>query len=105
MIFRKSHGNAYFNAIQSQLKELYLNSIFELHANNKTTASVKAISFEILKDIEDDLKRSKQPYKSYYLNKIKRFLANPDEFEVQETPVLPDGSPIGSDAFCSQFKL
>jgi ribosome biogenesis GTPase A len=105
-IFRKSYGDAYFSAIQSQLKEIYLNSLFELHANNKTTASVKAISFGILKGIESDLKKAKsEPYKEYYLNKIKRFLANPDEFEVQETPVLPDGSPIGSDAFCSQFKL
>ena len=104
-IFKKTYDDAYFNAIQSQLKEIYLNSLFELHVNNKTTPSVKAISFEILKDIEDDLKRSKQPYKSYYLSKIKRFIINPDDFEVQETPVLPDGSPIGMDTFCSQFKI
>tara|TARA_B100000767_G_scaffold265223_2_gene281051 strand:- start:7724 stop:10195 length:2472 start_codon:yes stop_codon:yes gene_type:complete len=104
-IFRKSYGNAYFTAIQSQLKEIYLNSLFELHANKKTTTSVKAISYGILKDIENDLKKAKsEPYKTYYLNKIKRFLANPYEFEVQETPLLPDGSPIGTDAFCSQFK-
>jgi hypothetical protein len=39
---------------------------------------------------------------SYYLNKINRFVDNPEAYEVLQTPVLPDGSPIGMDTFCSQ---
>ena len=83
-----------------------MNVLFGLHANNNTTASVKAISFGVIKRIENGLKKNTlEPHRAYYINKIKRFLDNPEAYEVQETPVLPDGSPIGTDTFCSQFTL
>ena len=103
-IFKKQYRDSYHQAIQAQLKESYLNVLFGLHANNNTTASVKAISFGVIKRIENGLKKNTlEPYRAYYINKIKRFLENPEAYEVQETPVLPDGSPIGTDTFCSQF--
>ena len=105
-IFKKQYRDSYHQAIQTQLKESYLNVLFGLHANNNTTASVKAISFGVIKRIENGLKKNTlEPYRAYYINKIKRFLENPEAYEVQETPVLPDGSPIGTDTFCSQFTL
>ena len=105
-IFKKQYRDSYHQAIQTQLKESYLNVLFGLHANNNTTASVKAISFGVIKRIENGLKKNTlEPYRAYYINKIKRFLDNPEAYEVQETPVLPDGSPIGTDTFCSQFTL
>ena len=105
-IFKKQYRDSYHQAIQAQLKESYLNVLFGLHANNNTTASVKAISFGVIKRIENGLKKNTlEPYRAYYINKIKRFLENPEAYEVQETPVLPDGSPIGTDTFCSQFTL
>ena len=105
-IFKKQYRDSYHQAIQTQLKESYLNVLFGLHANNNTTASVKAISFGVIKRIENGLKKNTlEPHQAYYINKIKRFLDNPEAYEVQETPVLPDGSPIGTDTFCSQFTL
>ena len=105
-IFKKQYRDSYHQAIQTQLKESYLNVLFGLHANNNTTASVKAISFGVIKRIENGLKKNTlEPHRAYYINKIKRFLDDPEAYEVQETPVLPDGSPIGTDAFCSQFTL
>jgi len=105
-IFKKQYRDSYYQAIQAQLKESYLNVLFGLHANNNTTASVKAISFGVIKRIENGLKKNTlEPYRAYYINKIKRFLENPEAYEVQETPVLPDGSPIGTDTFCNQFTL
>ena len=105
-IFKKQYRDSYHQAIQTQLKESYLNVLFGLHANNNTTASVKAISFGVIKRIENGLKKNTlEPYRAYYINKIKRFLENPEAYKVQETPVLPDGSPIGTDTFCSQFTL
>ena len=105
-IFKKQYRDSYHQAIQTQLKESYLNVLFDLHANNNTTASVKAISFGVIKRIENGLKKNTlEPHRAYYINKIKRFLDDPEAYEVQETPVLPDGSPIGTDAFCSQFTL
>ena len=105
-IFKKQYRDSYHQAIQAQLKESYLNVLFGLHANNNTTASVKAISFGVIKRIENGLKKNTlEPYRAYYINKIKRFLENPEAYEVQETPVLPDGSPIGTDTFCSHFTL
>ena len=105
-IFKKQYRDSYHQAIQTQLKESYLNVLFGLHANNNTTASVKAISFGVIKRIENGLKKNTlEPHRAYYINKIKRFLDNPEAYEVQETPVLPDGSPIGTDTFCSQFTL
>ena len=105
-IFKKQYRDSYHQAIQTQLKESYLNVLFGLHANNNTTASVKAISFGVIKRIENGLKKNTlEPYRAYYINKIKRFLENPEAYEVQGTPVLPDGSPIGTDTFCSQFTL
>ena len=105
-IFKKQYRDSYHQAIQAQLKESYLNVLFGLHANNNTTASVKAISFGVIKRIENGLKKNTlEPHRAYYINKIKRFLDNPEAYEVQETPVLPDGSPIGTDTFCSQFTL
>ena len=103
-IFKKQYRDSYHQAIQAQLKESYLNVLFGLHANNNTTASVKAISFGVIKRIENGLKKNTlEPHRAYYINKIKRFLENPEAYEVQKTPVLPDGSPIGTDTFCSQF--
>ena len=105
-IFKKQYRDSYHQAIQTQLKESYLNVLFGLHANNNTTASVKAISFGVIKRIENGLKKNTlEPHRAYYINKIKRFLDNPEAYEVKETPVLPDGSPIGTDTFCSQFTL
>ena len=105
-IFKKQYRDSYHQAIQTQLKESYLNVLFDLHANNNTTASVKAISFGVIKRIENGLKKNTlEPHRAYYINKIKRFLDDPEAYEVQETPVLPDGSPIGTDVFCSQFTL
>ena len=105
-IFKKQYRDLYHQAIQAQLKESYLNVLFGLHANNNTTASVKAISFGIIKRIENGLKKNTlEPHRDYYINKIKRFLENPGAYEIQETPVLPDGSPIGTDTFCNQFTL
>ena len=105
-IFKKQYRDSYHQAIQTQLKESYLNVLFDLHANNNTTASVKAISFGVIKRIENGLKKNTlEPHRAYYINKIKRFLDNPEAYEVQETPVLPDGSPIGTDTFCSHFTL
>ena len=105
-IFIKKYNDPYYQAIQSQLKESYLNILFDLYVNSKTTASVKAISYGVIQRIESGLKKNKTVnYNPYYLNKIKRFFENPKAYEVQETPVLPDGSPIGTDAFCSQFNL
>jgi hypothetical protein len=51
--------------------------------------------------METSFKKSKDD-NSYYINKIRRFLENRDSYEVQQTPVLPDGSPIGTEIFCSQ---
>ena len=103
-IFKKQYRDSYHQAIQAQLKESYLNVLFGLHANNNTTASVKAISFGVIKRIENGLKKNTlEPHRAYYINKIKRFLENPEAYEVQETPVLPDGSPIGTNTFCSQL--
>ena len=103
-IFKKQYRDSYHQAIQAQLKESYLNVLFGLHANNNTTASVKPISFGVIKRIENGLKKNTlEPYRAYYINKIKRFLENPEAYEVQETPVLPDGSPIGTNTFCSQL--
>ncbi len=104
-IFKKQYANSYHKAIQTQLKEVYLNSVFELHTNANTSASVKAISFGIINRIERFLNSSKDPHRFYYLDKIKRFYLNPQKFEAQETPVLPDGSPIGETPFCSQFPM
>ena len=103
VIFKNKHKDSYYKAIQVQLKEVYLNALFDLHANAKTTASVKAISFSVIEEIETVIKNNKSmPNGSYYLNKINRFIDNPEAYEVLQTPVLPDGSPIGMDTFCSQ---
>ena len=103
-IFKKQYRDSYHQAIQTQLKESYLNVLFGLHAKNNTTASVKAINFGVIKRIENGLKKNTlEPHRAYYINKIKRFLEYPEAYEVQKTPVLPDGSPIGTDTFCSQF--
>jgi uncharacterized Fe-S center protein len=59
------------------------------------------MSFNLIKEMETSFKKSKDD-NSYYINKIRRFLENRDSYEVQQTPVLPDGSPIGTEIFCSQ---
>tara|TARA_B100000767_G_scaffold275095_1_gene310405 strand:+ start:51 stop:2519 length:2469 start_codon:yes stop_codon:yes gene_type:complete len=102
-IFNMNYKNSYYQAIQIQLREIYLDALFNLHTNIKTTALVKTYSFGVIKRIESRVRSNKSDSNSlYYLNKIKRFLENPESYEIQQTPVLPDGSPIGMDYFCSQ---
>ena len=100
-IFNNKYKDTYHQAIQQSLKENYLNALFDLHANTNTSATVKVTSFNLIKELETSLKKSKGD-NSYYISKIRRFLENRDSYEVQQTPVLPDGSPIGTEIFCSQ---
>ena len=80
--------------------------VWTLVSGDETKKTYYATMWLAAKKIKNGLnKNTLEPHRAYYINKIKRFLDNPEAYEVQQTPVLPDGSPIGTDAFCSQFTL
>jgi hypothetical protein len=94
--FKKKHKDAYLNEIQQTVNVNLLQQIMNLAVNDKATFQVNAIANKAIQNITLGLDTS--TYGMQYIRLIKQFNENPNDFKIKEAPVIPDGSPIGSDS-------
>ncbi len=96
--FKKNYKDAYLNEVQQMINVNVLKYIMNLAVNDKSYFQVNAIANEAIKSIFESLDNS--TYSFQYKRLIKQFNEEPEEFKLEASPKIPDGSPIGSD-ICS----
>ena len=93
--FKKVHTDAYLIEVQHTINVNVLKYIMNLALNDNSFFQVKAKANAAINAIANSLKNS--PYDMQYKRLINRFLEDPEEFKLEKSPKIPDGSPIGSD--------
>jgi hypothetical protein len=71
--------------------------MIELAASGRPNPVTKAIMHKKLTDLQSTLSREVDADSQYAAHLIAQYLTNPEEFEVDDAPGPPPGSPIGSD--------
>jgi len=100
--FKKSHKDTYHQELQNVVNVQVLNHLFSLSANDKMYKQVNAIVNSKIYEIHEILKNSKakgvqQLYHKEMIRMMADFKKNPTKFKKQNTPKIPDGSPIGNE--------
>ena len=93
--FKTSHKDPYLNEVQQMVNENVLKYIMNLAVNDNAYFQVNAIANKAIQTIFEGLDNS--VYSNQYKRLIKRFNEEPEEFKLESSPKIPDGSPIGSD--------
>lgn len=94
--FGKTHNDAYLNEIQQMVNVNVLKYLMNLASNDQSFFQVKALANEAIRDISM-MSLNTDAYKMQYALMMKQFNDKPDDFKLQSSPGIPDGSPIGSD--------
>jgi len=100
--FKKSHKDTYHQELQNVVNVQVLNHLFSLSANDKMYKQVNAIVNAKIYEIHEILENSKakgvqQLYHKEMIRMMADFKKNPTKFKKQNTPKIPDGSPIGNE--------
>lgn len=97
--FETEYKDHYLNEIQQMINLNVLKYIMNLAANDQSVFQVKAIANQAIRTIA--LKSvSFDAYNLQFNSIINQFMTHPEDFKLQASPKIPDGSPIGSDV-CS----
>ncbi|HET8865601.1 MAG TPA: zinc-dependent metalloprotease [Gracilimonas sp.] len=91
--------DGYLGAVHRTVKHVVLKNGIELAASNNANPVTKAVVFNKLADLKMQLSlnMNEDPDSKYGVHLIDQFLENPEEFEVEDAPAPPPGSPIGND--------
>lgn len=92
----KKAESGYLGSVQRVVNHVVLKNMIELAASNSANAVAKAIVHKKLTDLQAKLTGKKDADSQYGAHLIAQYLTNPEEFEVEDAPALPPGSPIGS---------
>ena len=97
--FKTNHKDDYLNEVQQMINVEVLKYIINLAVNDKTFFQVKAMANDAINSVSKLLYDEKNDvkYADQYAVMIDEFKKNPDKFKLQNSPKIPDGSPIGSD--------
>ncbi len=99
--FGKTYYNDnYLNEIQQQINVNVLKYLMSLAVNDSSYFQVKAIANKAIVDISNQYlapKKNMSAYDLQYLRVVKEFNEHPEKFKLENSPKIPDGSPIGSD--------
>lgn len=100
--FKISYKDDYLNEVQQMVNVEILKHIMNLAVNDKTFIQVKAEANNAINSVSKLLfeKKNAVKYANQYALMVSEFKKNPDKFKLQNSPKIPDGSPIGSD-ICS----
>jgi hypothetical protein len=98
--FNTSYKDDYLNEVQQMINIEILKYIMNLAVNDKTFFQVKAMANDAINSLSKLLsdKKNNVKYANQYWVMITEFKKNPDKFKLQNSPKIPDGSPIGSDS-------
>jgi hypothetical protein len=104
--FKKKYENRYDDEIQQSINAVVLQNLLELCSNSNATFQVKSITLAKVKELKywffqnnnkKDMKSSQNSmYEQGYIKLIDTFLTNPEQFKREDSPKIPDGSPIGT---------
>lgn len=97
--FRKKHDSIYLNEIQQQINVNVLKYLMNLAVNEQSYFQVKSKANSAINDIIQLLydKKTAAQYANQYRKMISKFSEHPEKFKIENSPKIPDGSPIGSD--------
>ncbi len=95
----KNQKDDYLNGVQQNINFRVLFHIMNLAVSDKVHPQVNALANQQLSQLASSLGSSSNAINLEMARRIKDFYAHPDKFEVIPAPVLPDGSPIGTDCF------
>jgi hypothetical protein len=93
----KKAKSGYLGSVQRVVNHVVLKNMIELAASNNANPVTKAILHKKLTDLQSKLSGKKDADSQYGAHQIAQYLTNPEEFEVEDAPAPPPGSPIGSD--------
>jgi len=93
--FKKTQKAPYLNEVQQMVNENVLKYIMNLAVNDNAYFQVNAIANKAIQTIFEGLDNS--VYSNQFKRLIKRFNEEPEEYILESSPKIPDGSPIGSD--------
>ncbi|NOY48872.1 MAG: DUF5117 domain-containing protein [Chlorobi bacterium] len=96
--FKKQYKDAYLNEVQQMINQNVLKYIMNLAVNDNAYFQVNAIANKAIKSIYEGLDNT--TYSNQYRMMIQQFTKAPEKFKLEDSPKIPDGSPIGSD-MCS----
>lgn len=101
--FGKTIEDLYLSEIQQQINVNILKYLMNLAVNDQSYFQVKAIVNKAISSLSSDyIYRKKEgiPYASEYGRLIREFNEHPEKFKLENSPKIPDGSPIGN-AVCN----
>ena len=94
--FEMTNTDPYLSEIQHQINVNVLKYLMNLAVNDQSYFQVKAIANKALRDVaKKNLGFDAIQYQYNLL--IKEFYEHPEKFKLENSPKIPDGSPIGSD--------
>jgi len=96
--FNAKQSDNYLNEVQQMVNQNVLKYIMNLATSKSAYMQVNAKANHAIDYILSSL--GTDEYSLEYKKIIERFNKNPEKFELQNAPKIPDGSPIGSD-ICS----
>ena len=97
--FGKTIEDSYLSEIQHQINVNVLKYLMNLATNNESYFQTRAIANKTISDLTKKFLNF-EAISMQYVIMIKEFYEHPEKFKLENSPKIPDGSPIGS-AFCN----
>lgn len=94
--FSTTHEDAYLQEIQHQVNVNVLKYLMNLAVNKESYFQTKAIANKALLELTQKF-LSKDATSIQYGIMIKEYFEHPEQYKLELSPKIPDGSPIGSD--------
>ncbi|MFC2117767.1 zinc-dependent metalloprotease [Bacteroidota bacterium] len=101
--FNNTPVNKYDAEIQRTVNNVVVNKLIALAANANTSSQARAMALLKLTELPgklyqepDNTDENQRAHIIYCLNKIERFLLNPESFQQETSVKIPNGAPIGN---------
>lgn len=99
--FDKKYNDAYLNEIQHQINANVLKYMMNLAVNDESYFMTKAVANKAISQLLKTF-LNLQDTSMQYAIMIKEFYEHPEKFQLEASPKIPDGSPIGMD-MCNYY--
>jgi hypothetical protein len=94
-----SHSDAYLQATQETINFKVVSSLLNvLNAPSISPLAAAEVASSV-KGIREVYSKKTGSFASYLVQTIDQFKANPSDWKPMQTPVIPDGAPIGMDCY------
>jgi hypothetical protein len=99
--FDKKYNDAYLNEIQHQINTNVLKYVMNLAVNDESYFTTKAVANKAISQLLKTF-LNLQDTSMQYAIMTKEFYEHPEKFQLEASPKIPDGSPIGMD-MCNYY--